>query len=69
MDLLLAQQASAAVLAHLWGLRAFRDEEPRCELLLVSLDENDRTTADYIRLLHWRRFAELLWSDGLMPEV
>ena len=47
---------------HLRGLRAFRDEATECELLLVSLDQNDRTTEDGIRLLHWRRFAELLWS-------
>jgi uncharacterized protein len=53
---------------HLRGLRAFRDEEPRCELLLVSFDENDRTTEDGVRLLHWRRFAELLWNGELVPE-
>ncbi len=48
------------------GLRAFRDEAPGCELLLVSFDENDRTTEDGIRLLHWRRFAQLLWSGELV---
>ena len=52
---------------HLRGLRAFREEEPRCELLLVCLDETDRTTEDGVRLLHWRRFAELLWSGALTP--
>ncbi|TVR28753.1 MAG: DUF4143 domain-containing protein [Spirochaetaceae bacterium] len=63
-----AKSATRVSDKHLRGLRAFCDEEPRSELLLVSLDENDRTTEDGIRLLHWRRFAELLWSGELVPE-
>ncbi len=50
---------------HLRGLRGFADEAPGVPRILVSLDENDRTTEDGIRLLHWRRFVELLWSDEL----
>lgn len=50
---------------HLRGLRAFADEKPGLPRILVSLDENDRTTDDGIRLLHWRRFLDLLWSDAL----
>ncbi|MCA1754294.1 MAG: ATP-binding protein [Spirochaeta sp.] len=49
---------------HLRGLRAFAEELPGLPRILVSLDESDRTTEDGIRLLHWRRFVELLWSDA-----
>jgi len=51
---------------HCKGLRAFRDESPESELILVSFDENDRSTEDGIRLLHWRNFARELWSASLI---
>ena len=51
---------------HCKGLRAFRDESPESELILVSFDENDRTTEDGIRLLHWRSFARELWNASLI---
>lgn len=49
---------------HLRGLRAFGEEAPKLPRLRVSFDENDRITDDGIRLPHWRRFIQLLWSDG-----
>lgn len=52
---------------HCKGLRAFRDESPEAQLVLVSFDENDRSTEDGIRLLHWRSFARELWSGALIP--
>lgn len=51
---------------HCKGLRPFRDESPECELILVSFDENDRTTEDGIRLLHWCNFARELWNASLI---
>ena len=60
------KSASRVSEKHLRRLRAFRDEATECDLLLVSLDQNDRTTEDGIRLLHWSRFAELLWREELV---
>jgi predicted AAA+ superfamily ATPase len=48
------KSASRVTDRHCRGLRAFRDEAPDCALLLVSFDENNRTTDDGLRLLHWR---------------
>ena len=49
---------------HLKGLKAFRDEHPTCRLMIVSLDEFNRTI-DGIESLHVLDFLRLLWQGGL----
>lgn len=69
IDRLFAVQVNATTRVsrkHVRGLRAFQEEAPELPRILVSLDEVDRTTEDGIRLLHWRRFVELLWSDQFL---
>lgn len=61
--------ASRVSAKHLRGLRAFHEEAPHLPRILVSLDEVHRTTEDGIRLLHWRRFVDLLWSDQLLTSL
>jgi uncharacterized protein len=51
---------------HLRGLRSFSEVSPATARVVVSLDENDRETGDGIRVLHWSRFLDALWSDTLV---
>ncbi len=47
------------------GLRALAEEGVIQSLILVSLDEVDRTTDDGIRVLFWGTFLDELWGDRL----
>lgn len=46
-------------------LRALREEGIFRRFFAVSLDPNNRETEDGIRCLHWTRFLELLWEEGI----
>jgi len=57
---------------HLKGLRAFGEEYPGVQRILVSLDASARQTADGIRILPWRVFLDELFGGRLIkgwPEL
>ena len=67
MELALEAKASARITTdHLKGLRALVADHPRVRRrILVCLEPRARRTADGIEIVHWRRFAEDLWSGAL----
>jgi predicted AAA+ superfamily ATPase len=51
---------------HLKGLRAFKEEGLVKEYMVVSQDQEERTTSDGIRILPWKKFLEKLWGDEII---
>ena len=73
VDFIIGSEAAIEVKAtvkvderDLRGLRALGEEGIVKTLYVVSFDELDRKTEDGIRVLHWRRFLDLLWSDRIV---
>jgi predicted AAA+ superfamily ATPase len=60
------KSTSLATDKHLKGLRAFKEEYPRKQYLLVTRDAAPRRTADGIDILPWQVFLERLWDDKII---
>jgi len=66
-EIALEAKATTGVHAgHLSGLRAFREEHPSSQAIVVSLDLRPRTLSDGIQVLPWRSFLTKLWSGQLL---
>ena len=52
--------------AELRPLRAFMEEHRPRHAIVVSNDDGPRQTDDGIRILPWRQFLELLWTDAIV---
>ena len=72
VDFLLGNDAAIEVKAarsvhdkHLKSMRALKEEGVFNRFFVVSFDSQNRETKDGIRCLHWSRFLEILWNEGL----
>ena len=60
-------KASLRVTGHdLKGLRAFKEEQRVRRAIVVSREQEPRTTDDGIEIMPWRDFCRLLWDDRLL---
>ena len=60
------KSTAIANMAHLKGLRRFREEYTVRKTVLVSMDERPRLTEDKIEILPWQVFLERLWSGAII---
>ncbi|MCF8038596.1 MAG: ATP-binding protein [Desulfohalobiaceae bacterium] len=51
---------------HLKGIRALKEEGNIQHFAVVSLDQNERKTADNIMVFPWKTFLKRLWNDELV---